>query len=262
MSRPSGARGAAGARRPAAALLLLALAGGPPAVGGGPELAEILARYHAAIGGLEAWRSWSSVRTHGTMSGGGRPAVPYTMTFTNGPRRASRLDFTLEGRTGIMAWDGESGWTVSPFLGGEPAPLEAEQARAWAEQSDFAGPLVDSEEKGIGLELAGLAGVEGEAAYEIAVTMPSGLVRSFYLDAQTFLPLRVESTATMQGVELQIVTRFTDFRAVHGMVLPHVFESRPKGGPEGQRVTIDSVELDVELPPGYFSMPAGSDGGG
>ncbi len=46
-----------------------------------------------------------------------------------------------------------------------------------------------------------------------------------------------------------------DYKEVGGVLIPHSIEVRAKGAPEGETVTIDKVELNVEIPAADFAMP-------
>ena len=46
-----------------------------------------------------------------------------------------------------------------------------------------------------------------------------------------------------------------DYKEVEGLMFAHSIENRPKGAPVGQTVTIDKVELNVDVPDSDFVMP-------
>ena len=68
----------------------------------------------------------------------------------------SRTEFTVQGMTGMQAYDGKNAWMVMPFMGKkDPEAMPAEGTKLVAEESDFDGPLVDWKEKGHKVELVG-----------------------------------------------------------------------------------------------------------
>ncbi len=221
----------------------------PPA----PTLDELLARHRAAVGGEAAWDAWHNLRLTGKMSAGdGQAGAPFVVTYVNGIPGKLRLDFTSQGLAGSVVFDGQSGWMQSPFGERAVQAMSDEQVADWRRQSDFTGPLMHPEAKGVTLELLEAGPNEG---YKLRVTSQAGASRLLYLDAQSYLVVRQETTAKVQGAELDVVTTFTDFKKVGGLLFAHSVESRVEGAPAGQRIFIEEAELDVDLPPDFFSTP-------
>jgi hypothetical protein len=65
----------------------------------------------------------------------------------------------------------------------------------------------------------------------------------------------MESTSTLQGVEVEIETVFSDYKDVGDLVLPHSIEIRPKGQPGGQTIVVETVEPGADLSGVQFSLP-------
>jgi hypothetical protein len=117
------------------------------------DLQQVLDNHFEAIGGLEKIRSIESARVVGKMQMQGMEA-PLSVVMKR-PGKA-RVEFSIQGMTGVQATDGSTFWQVMPFLGKtEPEPMSAEEANDLREQADMDGPLVDWKEKGHTLELVG-----------------------------------------------------------------------------------------------------------
>ena len=130
-------------------------------------------------------RRWPRVRTlrmtGRAVAGPGREAIVRREIAR--PDRI-RTEFEFQGTTGVYVWNGKSGWQVSPLDGQlDSEPLPAEAAALSAEQADFEGPLVDWKAKGHKVELVGRAALPGGTAYELKVTLKSGVVRRVFVDA-------------------------------------------------------------------------------
>ena len=238
------------------ACLLLALAAVLVVPAGAEELTleEVLANHFDAIGGLEAWKALSSARLTGTMTAGPGVEAPFTMTFKR-PLKA-RLEFTMQGMTGIQAYDGETAWMVMPFMGqSDPEVMPEDQAKAMRQQADLEGPLVDYEEKGHQVELVGREEIEGTESFKLKVTLDDGDVRYEYLDSEYFVVIKQEGTAEIQGHKVEFETTLSDYKEVDGLLFAHSIESKPKGAPHGQVITIDEIEVDAEVPDDLFVMP-------
>ena len=233
--------------------LAVALAAGM-AIAEDMTLDEVIAAHFEAIGGADNLKAVQSARLAGHMSMGPGAEVPFTMIFAR-PEKL-RLEFTMQGMTAVQAYDGETAWSIMPFMGKtEPEVMAEDQAKNIKEQADFDGPLMDWKEKGHQVELMGLEETEGTEAYKLKITLANGDVRYYYLDSEYFVPIKQEGKTTMQGNEVEFETILSDYKEVDGLMFPFSIESRPKGAPAGQVITIDSIELGVEVSDGEFAMP-------
>ncbi len=218
-------------------------------------LDQVLERHYETIGGLEAWTSLESVKMTGRLGLG--PGMEAPFTIWNARPRKSRMDFTFQGVSATQAYDGETGWMIMPFMGNpDPEEMPAEQAELMHEDADLDGPLIGWQEDGIQLELTGIEEVDGTPAYKIRITMPNGREQFYFLETDYYLPIRAEGTREMQGQEVQFVTIMGDYKEVGGLIMPHSIESRAAGMPQGQVITVDSVELNPAIEDDFFTMPA------
>jgi hypothetical protein len=169
----------------------------------------------------------------------------------------ARMEFTMQGMTGVQAFDGETAWMLMPFMGkSDPEVMAEDQAKNMKEQADIDGPLVDWQEKGHKVELMGLEETEGTEAYKIRIELANGDVRTYYLDSEYFIAIKQEGKTMVQGNEMEFETIFSDYKEVGGLMFPHSIESRAKGSPEGQVITIEEIEVGVDLSEDLFTMPA------
>jgi len=220
---------------------------------------EVVAANLEAKGGEEAWIAVETGRMTGNMRivGGaaGAMEMPFVIEFKK--PKMIRLEFTMQGMTGIQAFDGEVGWTVMPFMGStEPEEMAEDQVKQLKDQAEFEGVLVNFEEKGHTVELVGKEEVDGTPAYKIKVTRADGDVDYLYLDEEYFIEFKTESTREIQGNEMTISTVLGDYKEVDGLLFAHSMEMSFGGGDAQQVVTIENIELGVDLPDERFAMPA------
>ncbi|NIR43243.1 MAG: outer membrane lipoprotein-sorting protein [Gemmatimonadetes bacterium] len=218
------------------------------------SLEEVLDNYYEAIGGEDAWLDVNSMRATGrTMLG---PGVEAPFVRTQKRPEMLRLEFTVQGMTGIQAYDGETAWMLMPFLGStEPEQMPAEEAKNFTQQADIEGVLINYEEKGHQVEYLGTEEVQGTEAHKLKVTLKDGDVDYYYLDSEYFIPIMVESTREIRGNMMEIETLLSDYKEVGGLMIPHSMEQRAKGAPQSQTFLIDEVQLDVEVADSIFKMP-------
>jgi outer membrane lipoprotein-sorting protein len=218
------------------------------------DLDQVLAKHYEAIGGLDAWNAVKTAKMVGKMSAPQGFEAPFTIMFKVPGK--SRLEFTFQGMTGVQAVDGDVAWQIMPFMGKtEAEPMPEEQAKLMIEQADFDGPLVNWEADGNTIEYEGMEEVEGTSAHKLKVTLANGDIRTYYLDADYFLPIKSTGNTTLQGQPQTFETIYGDYKEVGGMMLAHSIESKPQGAPAGQVITIESTEINVDIPDDQFVMP-------
>jgi len=216
---------------------------------------EIVSEYLQARGGLDKIKAVDSARFTGKMSLGGQMEAPFVWEWKR-PNKL-RVEFTVQGQAGVQAFDGESGWSLMPFLGiTDPQPMAEDEKGILEEKADLDGKFVDSAKKGYVIEYIGEEEIEGTPAHKLKVTNKHGDVSHFYFDAEHHLELKEEGKRTFRGQEIEFETTQRDYRQVDGLMFAHSIESKPKGAPEGQVITFETIELNVEVSDSEFAMPA------
>jgi outer membrane lipoprotein-sorting protein len=211
-----------------------------------------------ARGGLAKIKAVKSMRMTGRTTVGPGGEAPLVIEFKR-PNKI-RLDITLQGMTLTQAYDGKNGWQINPFAGSKNAePMSPEELKQADDQSDIDGSLVDWKAKGHTVELLGKEKVEGTDAYKLKVTLKSETIHYLYLDADSYLDIKLESKRTIRGTETEAEQTIGDYKEVGGLLIPHALESGVKGRPEKQKITIEKIELDVPIDDSRFAMPAKKD---
>ncbi|HKP13997.1 MAG TPA: outer membrane lipoprotein-sorting protein, partial [Blastocatellia bacterium] len=160
---------------------------------------EVVQKNIEARGGLQKIKAIKSVRATGKLAVEGS-GVELAITIQQKRPNAYRMEATFQGQSVIQAYDGETGWQINPFENiTEPEKLIGDELRDAREQADFDGPLVDYKAKGHAVELLGKEAVQGKPAYKLKLTLKSGDVRTVYIDAASYLELRVTTTRRVNG---------------------------------------------------------------
>jgi outer membrane lipoprotein-sorting protein len=216
---------------------------------------EILAKHFETMGGLEKIKALNTMRITGTMMVGPGMEAPLTMERKRPGKR--RLEFSIQGMTGIQAFDGEKAWSLMPFMGKKDPELASEEdSKQEKEDADFDGPLVDYKAKGHTVELAGKEPVEGADAYKLKITKKNGDIEYYFLDAETYLLVKNEGKVKRRGTEVEGEGTWSDYKDVDGYMMPFTMEQGIKGTPQKQRMTFSKIELNVPLDDSRFAMPA------
>ncbi|MGH9823028.1 MAG: LolA family protein [Blastocatellia bacterium] len=220
---------------------------------------DIIAKYVQARGGMEKLKAVQSTRSTGKMEVGGGLTLPFTVISVR-PSKV-RIEFTLQGLTGIVAYDGKAGWQLIPFQGKKDAePMSDEDLKQFSYDSDFDGPLVNYKDKGYKVELAGKEQVEGTDAYKIKVTLKNGDIHYIFLDTDSFLQIEEKAKITVRGAQQDVKTVMGDYKEVEGVMFPFSTQSTVEGDSGGmggdRKITIEKVEINPKLDNGLFQMPA------
>jgi outer membrane lipoprotein-sorting protein len=216
---------------------------------------DIIAKSLEARGGKAKIQAVKSAVFTGKMGMGPAGEAPVIFKWQR-PNKV-RLEFTFQGMTGIQAYDGTTGWMVMPFLGKkDPEKMSEDDLKDVQDMADsFEGPLVDYAAKGHKVELLGKEPIEGTEAYKIKLTKKNGDVQTIYIDAEAYLEIFTEGKRKTPNGEVEFIQSLGDYKEVGGLLFAMSMESKPKGAPQGQVITIEKVELDKEIAASDFAMP-------
>lgn len=215
---------------------------------------EIIQKNIAARGGLEKLKALTSIRQTLLIQQGGFKA---TANQENKRPDFLRTSFTIQGMTAVTAYDGASGWRITPFQGKkDPELIGEDELKGLQEQADFDGPLIDYQRKGNTVEYMGVDQVDGDDAYKLKVTLKNGDIFYYYFDPDTYLEIQRESQVFVRGSMRESVTQMGSYKAVDGIMFPFSSESWPKGNPQAvAKVTVQKIELNVPVDDSDFKMP-------
>ena len=218
---------------------------------------DILAKHYEACGGLAKLKALNTMRVTGSMTMGPGMEAPITMERKRPGMR--RMEFTIQGMTGIQAFDGAKTWSVMPFMGKkDPEVGTAEDNKNALDDADFDGALVDYKTKGHTIELMGKEPVEGADAYKLKVTKKNGNIEYDYLDAETYLLVKTEHKIKRRGTEMDGETTYSDYKDVDGLMQAFSMEVGTKE--MKQKLAFTKIELNVPLDDARFAVPAGATG--
>jgi len=237
------------------ALLLFALAA--PAMAQTAD--ELIAKNIEAKGGIDKIKAIQSTRVVGKMQFKGDSAADLELSQLVARGGKIRQEASLQGMTSVQAYDGNEGWQIQPFGGRkDPEKLSADDVKGLADDADIDGPLVDYASKGHRVEYLGIEDVDGTGAHKLKATLKSGDVKYIYLDPDYFLEIRITTQRKIRGTELEFETDIGSYEQVAGVYMPFSFESGPKGGPKGQTITLDRIDVNGAVDDTVFQFPAGA----
>jgi len=254
--------------------------------------AQVLEKHIAARGGVQAWKAVQALQLSGRMDAGkgdnyarARQMVEASkkanghgtnaeIVAANGPKDADtqvglpftldlkrsnkmRLEILFAGKTAVQVYDGQQGWKLRPFLNRTDAePFTKEEANTEAARDDLDGPLIGSAAKGARVDLDGTELVDGQPAYRLKVTQRNGGVKHVWVDAKSFLDVKMDGfPRRMDGKMHNVYVYQRDFRKVEGVLIPFVMETAVDGYRDSHKITVEKAQLNPRFDDTLFTKP-------
>jgi len=165
-----------------------------------------------------------------------------------------RTEIDMMGQKTIQAYDGEKGWMINPMMGPGAQALEGEQLSQAMDQADMEGELYDFKKKGHNAELIGKVNADGVEAYRIKFTGKDGNVKNYFIDANTYLVLKVKATVKAQGQSMEIESKMLEYQNIDGIQMPKKIEVvLPMGT---QSIIMEEIKFNEEVDDAIFAQPA------
>ena len=215
---------------------------------------EIVTHYLKTVGGMEKIQAVQTLRRTGKFIGGG--GFEAIVLQENKRGNLVREEFYLQGMTGVNAYDGKTGWKIEPWNGKkDPEALSEGEMKSILEDSDFDGPLVNYQKKGNKVEFAGTDKFEGTDTFKLKVTIANGDSYIYYLDADYYVPIKIDTKRTIRGAEREFETALGDYKEVGGWYLPYSIESNVKGSSDKSKVVYEKIEANAAIDDKRFEKP-------
>jgi outer membrane lipoprotein-sorting protein len=169
--------------------------------------------------------------------------------------RKMRLEIKFAGQTAIQVYDGSNGWKLRPFLNRhEVEPFTADELKGAALQSDLDGYLIDAAAKGTKVEVEGIEKVDKRDAYKLKLTLKNGQTQRVWVDAQTFLEVKMQGwPRRLDGKYHPVAIYLRDYRTVSGLKVPFLLETAVEGVRQTEKIQIETVTVGPKLEDALFA---------
>lgn len=169
-----------------------------------------------------------------------------------------RMEAEIQGTKLVQAYDGTNGWMIAPWTGSmEPQDMSEDQVKGMKQMGDMDGDLYNWEEKGFKVTFEGEDEMEGTPVFKIRLEKEDGDVFTYFIDAENYVILKVDSKVMVQGAEVESSSYYSNFKPVEGMIMPFNIESRVNDQVQMQLV-IENFEVDSEIDDTMFKKPEAS----
>ena len=222
---------------------------------------QIVEKNVAARGGVEAWRKIDTMVWYGHLESARAqlPSMPFTMEQKR-PNK-SRFEIHTLGEKTLRVFDGAHGWKVKPARngrGGGVEPYTPQEVTFAFRAQGIDGPLIDYQGKRNTVALDGLDEIEGHKAFRLKVVLASGETDQLWIDANTFLEVRLDRPSYGPAGTPQAVSIFyRDYKPVEGVQIPMLIETAGGPGAPPDKMVIDRVFLNTPVDDRTFAQPGG-----
>ena len=103
------------------------------------------------------------------------------------------------------------------------------------------------------VECVGIAEVDGKPAYKVVVTPKVGGAQTIYFDRDSSLILQTDTTMTVSGQTVDIVSKPSDYRDVDG--IKAAFKQVQVVMGQERVLTLEKLQHNVDIPADRFALP-------
>jgi hypothetical protein len=187
-----------------------------------PTVDEVLKRFVEAMGGAAAINAAKSRVTKGTLDVGGVSRGGSFESYALAPNKTLSVLQAYPLGAIRLGFNGRTGWTTSArgkrlLKGAELAKLQRD--------SDFYG-LLNMKTVYAKVTMPGMSKIGFREVYVLDLQPATGVVERMYLDAQTYLPVRINSVQMNGTVSEPVETYLDDWREVDGIKYPFTMSER------------------------------------
>lgn len=214
---------------------------------------DVILKYTANMGGLEAFNKITSAKMTGTYSTQGND-IPLILQIING--KGMRNDLEVMGQSVTNCYYNGKGWKINPFAGATTATeVTGSELNDFKVQSSLANQLMDYKARGHQVEMQGEETVEGIKTFKLKLTnKDDGKVTTYFIGVADYTLIKSATDRPIQGQDMEVESYFSDLKEV-GSVKFFMSRSSRIEGQEFQNIKFEKIELNVTIDEKIFEMP-------
>ena len=213
-----------------------------------PALDEVMDRYLKAAGGAAAMSRVTSRVVKGTVDVVGISRGGTFETYSVAPNKALSILNVTPAETIKVGYNGRVGWTQTPngvrMLKG--AELESVQNDA-----DFY-LILNLKNVYPKMTLRGKSKIGYREVFVIDL-QPNSAVDRLFIDAETYLPVRMNTTRIQGNVSVPVEIYYDDWSPFEGLVLPHTITI--SSGKRKMLLTVTEIKNNIPVDAKMFEKP-------
>jgi photosystem II stability/assembly factor-like uncharacterized protein len=222
---------------------------------------DVVAKHVEARGGAAKLHAVATLRTLGTVRvGDGDFSLDIPVATATKRGRGARVESTIQGLVGVDAIEttnARAAWSTEPWEGRrDPFRRSEDESHEMVEQADVEGPLVDWRTKGHKVEYLGTEDVDGTPAHKLRVALAWGDVEYVFLDPDSWMIIREEMHRFIRGDERVSERDYGAYESFAGVWFATAIDVGSKGRPKHTHVTVERIEVNVDVDDALFHFPA------
>jgi len=221
---------------------------------------EVVEKYLTAIGGRAALEKLKSRTITGTITvttPGGDVSGPVEIINQepNKTRTLIKLDLSSFG-AGQMVFDQRFNGTTGYVLDSMQGDREITGTQLETMKNNvFPSPFLNYKQLGAAVALEGKESVGGRDAYVLVLKPKTGAAVRQFIDAQTYLPVKVVVKIDLPQLgEVEQTTELSDFREVDGVKVPFAINS--SSAIQHSTIKVSKVEHNAKIDESLFTKPS------
>lgn len=222
-----------------------------------PTASQIVAKNVEARGGLEAWRKVQTMVWAGHLERANTPGPSVAFVLEQKRPNKTRFEIKAMDKRTLRVFDGSHGWKARQAPGGglDLAPYTIPELKYAREAQTIDGPLIDYADKRSTVTLQGVEQIEGRKAYRLAVQFASGEHQDVWIDAQSFLDIRIDRMSFGPGGASMVPVYYRNFKSFDGLQIPMTIEIGVGRAGTPDKMQIERVTLNPPLEDRLFAKP-------
>ncbi len=215
-----------------------------------PSLDQLLAKFVEAMGGEKSIRAVTTRVTKGTLDVPGVSRGGTFEIYEQAPNKSLTMLQAHPLGTVKIGFDGRNGWSQTT-AGVKPIKAPAELASLQRDSDTYA-PL-RFKQNFAKVSFPGMSQIGYREVYVLDLQPAVGTVERLYLDAKTYLPVRMNTVRKLGPALVPVEIYYDDWRAVDGIQFPFSFSQR------FQKLTlsftVQEIRHNVPLQASLFDAP-------
>ena len=214
-----------------------------------PSADDVLSKYVAALGGAEALKKITSHVVTGTVDIGGVSRGGSFETHAQAPDKALTVIQAHPVGTIQFGYNGKSGWHTN---GKAVTLLKGVDLAVVQREADYFAVL-RMKSNFTKISLPGMSKIGYRDVYVIDLQPAVGPLERLYIDAQTYLPVRMNTTRTIGRVSQPVEVYFDDWREIGGVKYP--FSISQNSTALKLAFTVKEIRQNVAMDAKLFQAP-------
>ena len=214
-----------------------------------PAIDELINKYLEAAGGAAAVKAVSSRLVKGTVDVIGISRGGTFETYTVAPNKALSIMKPRPTETIKVGYNGRTGWVQTPvgvrtLQGAELASVQGD--------ADFYS-ILNLKNSYAKITLRGRSKIGYREVYVIDLQPERGAAERLFMDAETYLPVRMNSSRMQGSVSVPLEVYYDDWREADGLKAPHTITI--SSGKRTTTLTVKEIRNNIPVDGKIFERP-------